>query len=157
MNKPGRKKTAAKSKETPQSAQSSQQQRFQSVLSGLQENGSVAVDDLSAQLGVSVVTIRRDLDLLEQQGLLRRTHGGAISIEPLFYEPFKKDRSFQAQVGRLADEKRRIGSDTGLLPVHDRTRDIHGTAAIVAGYHRRHALHQVGLVTAALGAVQIVE
>ena len=115
MNKPGRKKTAAKSKETPQSAQSGQQQRFQSVLSGLQENGSVAVDDLSAQLGVSVVTIRRDLDLLEQQGLLRRTHGGAISIEPLFYEPFKKDRSFQAQVGRLADEKRRIGRAAAAL------------------------------------------
>jgi DeoR family transcriptional regulator of aga operon len=113
--KPNRRKPAAKPKEAPEAVQNGQQQRFHAILSGLQENGSVAVDDLSSQLGVSVVTIRRDLDLLEQQGLLRRTHGGAISIEPLFYEPFKKDRSFQAQVERLADEKRRIGRAAAAL------------------------------------------
>jgi DeoR family transcriptional regulator of aga operon len=62
-----------------------------------------------------VVTIRRDLDVLEQQGLLRRTHGGAVSIEPLFYEPFKKDRSFLAQVERQASEKRRIGRAAAAL------------------------------------------
>jgi DeoR/GlpR family transcriptional regulator of sugar metabolism len=39
---------------------------------------------------------------------LRRTHGGALPIEPLFYEPFRHDRSFQDQVGKFADEKRRI-------------------------------------------------
>lgn len=102
-------------KQTPVSAQNGQQQRFHSILTGLQETGSVAVDELSVQLGVSVVTIRRDLDLLEQQGLLRRTHGGAVSIEPLFYEPFRKDRSFQAQVEHLANEKRRIGRAAAAL------------------------------------------
>jgi DeoR family transcriptional regulator of aga operon len=85
------------------------QQRFKTILASLQDTGTVSVDDLSAELGVSVVTIRRDLDVLEQQGLLSRTHGGAVSIDPLFYEPFKKDRSFMAQITRLADEKRRIG------------------------------------------------
>jgi DeoR family transcriptional regulator of aga operon len=55
------------------------------------------------------MTIRRDLDILERQGLLRRTHGGAVSIEPFFYEPFRNDRSFQAQVEKFAQEKRRIG------------------------------------------------
>jgi len=96
-------------------SQSGQQHRFNAILSGLQESGSVAVDELSDQLGVSVVTIRRDLDVLEQQGLLRRTHGGAASIEPLFYEPFKKDRSFQEQVERQAAEKRRIGRAAAAL------------------------------------------
>lgn len=86
-----------------------QEQRFQIILTKLQNAGSVSVDDLSSELEVSVVTVRRDLDLLEQRGLLRRTHGGATSVEPLFYEPFKKNRSFQAQVERQADEKRRIG------------------------------------------------
>jgi len=86
-----------------------QQQRIQFILTSLQETGSVVVEDLAEQLKVSVVTIRRDLDQLEQQGLLRRTHGGAVSIEPLFYEPFKKDRSFLDQVERQANEKRRIG------------------------------------------------
>lgn len=73
------------------------------------------MESLSAELGVSVVTIRRDLDQLERDGLLQRTHGGAVSIEPLFYEPFKNDRSFQAQLEKLADEKRRIGRAAAAL------------------------------------------
>jgi DeoR/GlpR family transcriptional regulator of sugar metabolism len=86
-----------------------QHTRLTAILTELQKNGSVSVEELSKQMDVSVVTVRRDLDALESQGLLRRTHGGAVSIEPLFYEPFRNDRSFQAQVQRLADEKRRIG------------------------------------------------
>ncbi len=86
-----------------------QQVRFNTILTALQKSGSVSVEALSTELNVSLVTIRRDLEALESQGRLRRTHGGAVSIEPLFYEPFRNDRSFQAQVERLADEKRRIG------------------------------------------------
>jgi DeoR/GlpR family transcriptional regulator of sugar metabolism len=86
-----------------------QQVRLNAILTSLQGSGSVSVETLSHELKVSLVTIRRDLDSLESQGMLRRTHGGAVSIEPLFYEPFRNDRSFQAQVERFADEKRRIG------------------------------------------------
>jgi DeoR family transcriptional regulator of aga operon len=100
--------------EEPQNREK-QQQRTNFILTALQDTGLVAVDALADQLRVSVVTIRRDLDVLEQQGLLRRTHGGAVSIEPLFYEPFKKDRSFLAQVERQANEKRRIGRAAAAL------------------------------------------
>jgi DeoR/GlpR family transcriptional regulator of sugar metabolism len=95
--------------------QDKQQVRFTAILTGLQQTGRVSVETLSEQLDVSVVTIRRDLDALEQQGLLQRTHGGAVSIEPLFYEPFRRDRSFLAQVERAADEKRRIGRAAAAL------------------------------------------
>jgi len=98
-----------KSKQTDGVFQNGQQRRFNRILTRLREHGAVSVDNLSGELGVTVVTIRRDLDNLERQGLLSRTHGGAVSMEPLFYEPFKKDRSFQAQVERQANEKRRIG------------------------------------------------
>jgi DeoR/GlpR family transcriptional regulator of sugar metabolism len=92
-----------------------QQVRLTAILTALQQSGSVSVEGLSRELEVSLVTIRRDLDALENQGLLRRTHGGAISIEPFFYEPFKNDRSFQAQVERFAEEKRRIGRAAAAL------------------------------------------
>jgi DeoR family transcriptional regulator, aga operon transcriptional repressor len=92
-----------------------QQVRLNAILTRLQQAGTVLVDSLSAELGVSLVTIRRDLDRLEEEGLLQRTHGGAVSIEPLFYEPFKNDRSFQAQLERFADEKRRIGRAAAAL------------------------------------------
>ena len=92
-----------------------QQQRLNAIMTALQGAGSVNVEEMAEQLSVTVVTIRRDLDVLEQRGLLRRTHGGAVSIEPFFYEPFKKDRSFVAQVERLAQEKRRIGRAAAAL------------------------------------------
>jgi DeoR family transcriptional regulator of aga operon len=92
-----------------------QQVRFTTILTALQQSGRVSVDSLSEQLGVSVVTIRRDLDALEQKGLMQRTHGGAVSIEPLFYEPFRRDQSFMAQVERAAEEKRRIGRAAAAL------------------------------------------
>ncbi len=95
--------------------QDKQQSRFAAILTELQQTGRISVEALSESLQVSVVTIRRDLDALERKGLLRRTHGGAISIEPLFYEPFRRDQSFLAQVERAADEKRRIGRAAAAL------------------------------------------
>ncbi|QIG40433.1 DeoR/GlpR transcriptional regulator [Microbacterium sp. 4R-513] len=44
----------------------------------LAERGRVSVVGLADDLGVTTETIRRDLDALEQQGLLRRVHGGAV-------------------------------------------------------------------------------
>lgn len=98
-----------------------QEARYQSILGVLHKTGSVEVDALAEQLQVTVVTIRRDLDALERKGLLHRTHGGAVPIQPLFYEPFRRDRSFVMQVERQADEKRRIGYAAAALIEPDET------------------------------------
>jgi len=47
----------------------------------ISDNGKVLVTNLSRMLGVSEVTIRRDLYLLEKEGFLSRTHGGAVLTE----------------------------------------------------------------------------
>jgi DeoR family transcriptional regulator of aga operon len=97
-----------------------QEARLAAILAALQKSGSVSVEELSNGLQVSHVTVRRDLDTLETRGLARRTHGGAVSIEPFFYEPFRNDRSFQAQLEKFAEEKRRIGrSAAGLIKKGD--------------------------------------
>jgi DeoR family transcriptional regulator of aga operon len=83
--------------------------RSQRILEVLLRAGQVSVDELAALLNVSAATIRRDLTLLERQGLLRRTHGGAISVEPMLYEPFRHDSSFQSHERLFAEEKRHIG------------------------------------------------
>lgn len=49
--------------------------------------GEIKVDELSAQLGVSGVTIRGDLSYLEQQGYLKRSFGGAIATPVTTGEP----------------------------------------------------------------------
>ncbi len=57
-------------------------ERHKIILDLLREVGSVDVGDLSLRLKVSAVTIRKDLDLLEEKKLLYRTHGGAILADP---------------------------------------------------------------------------
>lgn len=47
------------------------------IISKINETGFVKVIDLCNELGVSTVTIRKDLTFLEKQGILFRTHGGA--------------------------------------------------------------------------------
>jgi DeoR family transcriptional regulator, aga operon transcriptional repressor len=84
-------------------------QRPEQILQELLRNGEVAVDKLAQQLKVSEATIRRDLTELERQGLLLRSHGGAVPVAPMLYEPFRHLSSFQEQQEKCAAEKRRIG------------------------------------------------
>src|SRR5215510_10337988 len=84
-------------------------QRSERILQELLRNGEVMVDSLARQLSVSEATIRRDLSELEQQGLLRRNHGGAVPLAPMLYEPFRHVSSFQEQEQKCAAEKRKIG------------------------------------------------
>jgi len=56
-------------------------ERKTKLLSHLSEKGSILVKDASQMFGVTEETIRRDLKELENQGLLLRTHGGAISTD----------------------------------------------------------------------------
>ena len=50
------------------------------ILSQLEANGQVSVNDLSETLGVSSVTIRNDLEQLEKKNMLLRARGGAMKI-----------------------------------------------------------------------------
>lgn len=84
-------------------------QRAELILQELLRIGKVDVDRLAKQLNVSPSTIRRALRDLEQEGLLRRTHGGAVSVEPALYEPFRNVSSFSEQEQKYTAEKRRIG------------------------------------------------
>ena len=52
-------------------------QRRQRIMQQIVETGSVQVGDLVERYGVSAVTIRSDLNHLESQGLISRSHGGA--------------------------------------------------------------------------------
>ncbi len=89
--------------------QTAGKQRINRILRELRFSGQVSVDELSESIGVSPSTVRRDLQDLELQGLLRRTHGGAMIVENLFYEPFRHVSSFHLQEQLMHEEKRRIG------------------------------------------------
>ena len=82
-------------------------ERQQRILDIADERGVVRVNKLSKLFDVSVMTIRRDLVTLEEQGLLRRSHGGAISRrrfqrEPNYDQKGKRNRAEKETIGRLA-------------------------------------------------------
>jgi DeoR family fructose operon transcriptional repressor len=54
------------------------EQRKATIIELIEENGSIDVNSLSARFKISRETIRRDLSVLERQGVLKRTHGGAV-------------------------------------------------------------------------------
>lgn len=78
-------------------------ERHQIVLKTLHDTGHVNVQDLSKQMKVSDVTIRKDLKLLEDKGLLFRTHGGASKANP-----YTNDKPVAEKERLNADEKRII-------------------------------------------------
>lgn len=68
--------------------------RHQFILKNLQENGRVMIEDLSAATGVSGVTIRKDLKILENKGLLFRTRGGGSISNPYTIERPINEKEF---------------------------------------------------------------
>jgi DeoR/GlpR family transcriptional regulator of sugar metabolism len=75
----------------------------------LRERRVVRVSTLSELIGVSEVTIRRDLEALERRGLLERTHGGAVMAqrmraEPAYVEAISSNPEAKRRIGRTAAE-----------------------------------------------------
>lgn len=82
------------------------QERRQHILSMAQSEGRVRVRDLSKALGISQITIRKDLDYLQEKGLLQRSHGGALPMQPgALFDPTLQEKEKSHHY-----EKERIGA-----------------------------------------------
>jgi DeoR family fructose operon transcriptional repressor len=80
-------------------------ERQRKILEEIRNRGASTISELSKDFSVSEMTIRRDLDRLEQEGLIKRTYGGALSLELATFEP-----TFQEKGAVNIEEKRRIGT-----------------------------------------------
>jgi DeoR/GlpR family transcriptional regulator of sugar metabolism len=87
-------------------------ERKQRILELIQRGRGAAVSDLSQQFGVTEETVRRDLNRLEREGLLSRTHGGAMprqgDVEDLPYRTrhltnLDAKRDIAAKAARLVE------------------------------------------------------
>lgn len=88
--------------------------RHQTIVDAVQRERVVRVSDLAQQLGVSVMTVRRDIELLEEGGLLERIHGGAkVPGDVGTHEP-----GFELKSTQLTAEKRAIALEAASL-VHE--------------------------------------
>jgi DeoR/GlpR family transcriptional regulator of sugar metabolism len=85
-----------------------QKARRSQILALLREQGMVKIPELAKTFGVSVITIRRDLDELVHSGLVEKVYGGAILAPQKMQEP-EAQRLFHARLAQNHREKRLIG------------------------------------------------
>lgn len=78
-------------------------QRKKRIMEVIQSQGTVEIAELTEQFNVSAMTIRRDLDQLENEKKLIRTYGGATLAHPL-----KSERSFSDKQLEMLEQKQQI-------------------------------------------------
>lgn len=80
------------------------EQRHQAILRYIEEHQRASVTELAEVFHVAPMTIRRDLDMIEQTDLIQRVRGGAIGREIVLTE-----KEFDQRKVERIEEKRRIG------------------------------------------------
>jgi DeoR/GlpR family transcriptional regulator of sugar metabolism len=88
------------------------QSRLRELLS---RRGMCDLDTLSAELNVSQSTVRRDVEMLEQSGIVERTHGGVIWLGDRAATPAAGPYAFHQRMNYRADAKRRIAQAAARL------------------------------------------
>lgn len=81
-------------------------ERRNAILAKLSAEGKVIVADLSREFDVTEETIRRDLEKLDNEGLAKKTYGGAVLSQSLHIDlPFKVRKHFNVELKQKVAEK----------------------------------------------------
>lgn len=120
------------------------EERHQEITETINANGKVTIAEITAKYGISDESARRDLRLLEQKGICKRTHGGAIVMQQVSVRP-PVDRDFgkmpifdnYREISRLAVTKigkndivYLTGGSFGYIMVSFLPKDIHYTVVV---------------------------
>ena len=118
----------------------------------LESRDFLDVETLCRELDASESSVRRDLDLLEEEKVLRRVYGGAVSLQPAFGRAF----DYAVESGRFSDEKERIARLTASLIEDGQTVILDGgsTVAAVARELTTKSLH---IITNSLPIAEVLE
>lgn len=87
--------------------------RRRTITELVSENGGCSVDELSSELDVSEATIRRDLGALADEGLIERSHGGAVPITSVGREQTHQQRGVQNLTEKAAIAKQTVDEMVG--------------------------------------------
>ncbi|NQX29761.1 DeoR/GlpR transcriptional regulator [Microbacteriaceae bacterium VKM Ac-2854] len=130
-------------------------ERRDRIRSRVESDGFASVTELSGALGVSVVTVRSDLDALAGEGVLQRVRGGAVPRGGRGGE-----RSFEEGLAAAADEKRAIAHEAAasVLAGESVILDVGSTtAAIATALVERDELRGVTVITNGLSIALALE
>ncbi len=124
-------------------------ERQQHIMELLRTQGAVSVSRLSGEFGVAEETVRRDLEKLEKQEKLLRTHGGAVPIDDNKQEPSiekrKKLNVLQKQRVARAAAELIVPGDTIFLDASTTT------------YYIAHELKNMQNITVVTNSVQTID
>ncbi|MFQ6147826.1 DeoR/GlpR family DNA-binding transcription regulator [Streptomyces seoulensis] len=126
------------------------EQRRSLILDEVRRRGGVRVNELTRKLGVSDMTVRRDLDALARQGMLEKVHGGAVPVvEASTHEP-----GFEAKSGLELSAKEDIARAAAQLVAP-------GSAIALSGgtttYALAHHLVDVPDLTVVTNSVRVAD
>ena len=124
--------------------------RHDRIITLVRKMRKVSVQDLTERLGVTRVTVRKDLSFLEEKGFLLRTHGGAVLAENSY-----RDQYFLRREEQHIQEKKRIARKAADLILEDDTIyiDSGSTAALLA---REIAGESIRVLTNSLDVINIL-
>lgn len=117
--------------------------RQRSLVDFIRHKGHVTVAELTTMFGVSRDTIRRDLQVLERQGVLTRTHGGALAGDGLV----ARETRFQSRMTEQTGSKRLIGRAAAGLIREGETLIMNGGSSTCAFAAELGRLRDLTIVT----------
>ena len=86
-------------------------ERQKKMMEYIEANTSAQIHELAEIFHVSEATVRRDLDELDQQGVLRRTHGGAIKVD----RSTSYESMYSEKIAQMTEEKQHIAERAAQL------------------------------------------
>jgi len=120
-------------------------ERHRIILKILGENEHVNVQELSSEMKVSEVTIRKDLKLLEDKNLLFRTHGGASKVNP-----YTNDKPVAVKERLNAEEKQIIARTAATMIGNNDSIIIGSGTSMLALARAIHPEVRLTVITSAL-------
>lgn len=127
------------------------EERHEIIMAELIKRESIGVADLAALLEVSVVTIRKDLNELEQENRLYRSHGKAILINP-----YINNRSVNEKEKLATEEKMTIGHTAASMITKDDSIIIASGTTVHALAHNIKPIHKLTVISASLRVSEIL-
>jgi DeoR family transcriptional regulator, deoxyribose operon repressor len=114
---------------------SKKRNRLREIFNILHKNGEISVKNLADHLLTSTVTIRRDLDVLEEEGIIRRVHGGAILANSYTIND-RNQYLFGTEINKNIQQKSIVGLKACSLisPGETISFDIGTTVPLIAKY-----------------------
>jgi DeoR family transcriptional regulator of aga operon len=121
-------------------------ERRRHILSLIQSEGRVLVGELSRNLGISELTVRKDLEYLHSKGLVQRTHGGALRIQSsaLF------DPTLQEKQKQHSKEKQRIAAAAAAMVEEGQCVMLDSGTTTTAVAHALRSFAQLTVITNAV-------